>query len=136
MGYITKQKQTVYLFLEANKERHLTADEVIFGLVKEGNAVSKSTVYRYLDALEKEGKIIRYNIDSKSGACYQLSESCCEKEHFHLKCFSCGSLFHVECHKLSDIENHILNDHSFEIDYSKTVLYGKCKDCLKKEAKK
>ena len=130
MGYLTRQKLAVTQFFEQNRDKHLTADEVIIGLSKTA-AISKSTVYRAIDTLEKEGRLRKFNIDSKSGSCYQLSESCSQNTHFHLKCGVCGVLYHVECKRLTELEEHMAVNHSFEIDYSKTVFYGTCGNCAK-----
>jgi Fur family ferric uptake transcriptional regulator len=47
-----------------------------------------------------------------------------------LKCETCGSLIHVDCDFLNEIEKHLFKTHNFRINTLKTVFYGICKKCL------
>ena len=99
-------------------------------LKSQGNGVGKSTVYRYLEKLVEEGKVRKYFLEEGAGACFQLAggdENCCK--HYHLKCVRCGALLHVECSFLDQVHAHILQQHQFQIDSRKTVLYGLCEQC-------
>ena len=79
----------------------------------------------------------KYTIDTRSCACYEyLRQDGGCKRHFHLKCTKCEKLFHVTCEHLDGIEEHILEHHGFQIDQSKTVLYGLCEDCRKEDDNK
>ena len=115
-------------------DRHVTAGEISLYLQEQGTPVGMATIYRYLDQLVSEGIIRRYVLDGKSGACYQYvgdhPDAC--REHFHLKCLACGKLFHVSCSYLNELNQHILEHHDFEVDHTKTVLYGYCSACRKK----
>ena len=135
--YNTRQRQCILHCLIENKDRHFTVDELIGFLADDGEKIGKATVYRYMDKLVSDGYVRKFSPDGRDSACYQYIESptCC-KSHFHLKCDSCGQLFHLECEYLTDMETHIRADHAFEIDNSRTVLYGKCADCSKKENSK
>ena len=110
----------VFDILLENKERHLTADEIFEKLRKSGESVGKTTIYRHLEKL--------------CASCYQYAGKNAEcREHYHLKCTECGKLIHAECKFLSELSAHIYNEHGFKVDGSRTVLYGVCGDCLKKE---
>ena len=126
--YNTRQRDLILEFLQTNKSRHLTAEEIAEGL--RGQRVGKSTVYRTLDLLIREGSVRRFFIEDGASACFQYAppDGAC-KMHYHLKCYNCGALFHVECEFLDQVEAHIFERHGFQIDNSKTVLYGVCQDC-------
>lgn len=129
-GYKTRQRDLIFEFFVANKEKHVTADEVLEHLKGQGNSVGKSTVYRYLDRLVNEGKVRKYYIEEGMGACYQYvgdKEEC--NNHFHLKCIRCGRLIHIKCDYLSEVDEHISKHHDFKVDNTKTVLYGICNRC-------
>lgn len=130
--YKTRQKECILAFLEQNREKHLTVDDMISYLKINETPVGKSTVYRYLDVLVGRGVVRKYMIEEGKGACYQFIEDkiACS-EHFHLKCSECGQLFHVECERLEGINEHVLEHHKFVIDNSKTVYYGMCNKCNK-----
>ena len=67
-------------------------------------------------------------------ACYQYFDGTgdCHR-HYHLKCLKCGKLLHAECEFLNDLSEHIEKEHDFVIDGEKTVLYGICGECRRKD---
>lgn len=130
--YQTRQRTLIWEYLCAHPGEHIAAETIAEALRADG--VGKSTIYRYLDRLSAEGRIRRFFIEEGAGACYQLVEEAGEcREHFHLKCLRCGKLLHLECDILKDAEHHILRRHQFEVDNTKTVLYGICGTCADSE---
>ena len=92
--------------------------------------VNITTIYRYLDRLEKDGTVIRYVSGQGSQAAYQYVEQgkgCCD--HLHLQCVKCGRIYHLDCAFMKEISEHIEKDHGFELQCRNSVLYGICKDC-------
>lgn len=128
--YNTKQKQIIYDFLLKNKERLLTCEEIADCLKASGTPVGKATLYRYLDSLVSSGDARKLTAEDKKSAAYQLldKEMNCSS-HLHMKCNCCGELYHLGCEFMHSVGEHILNHHQFEIDNSKTVIYGICKNC-------
>ena len=108
-------------------------DQIALHFEKETAPIGKTTIYRYLDKLTDDGKLRKYLTDGVLGACYQFvgSENFIDA-HLHLKCDSCGELLHLECKALDELERHISVKHVFQVNTMKTVLYGKCEDCLQK----
>ncbi len=132
-GYNTKQKNIIMDMLKEHKNEHLTADDMLNLLNSKGSAVSKATLYRFLDVLVSTGNVRKFIIDEGERSCYQFideEEEC--KEHYHLKCIECGKLFHTECDYLDEIVEHVEKHHNFKVDTGKIVLYGICKDCQDK----
>ncbi|MBQ3970511.1 MAG: transcriptional repressor [Clostridia bacterium] len=128
--YKTKQKEILLQCLIENKSVHMTAADISRKLNEQGHSLGLSTVYRQLDKLVAVGLVKKYIIDESSSACYQyvdLSGNCCE--HFHLKCNACGRLFHTNCSFMKQIAEHMKESHGFEVDSSKTILYGICGEC-------
>lgn len=130
-AYRTKQRQRILDCLTANSHYHITAEDVEAYLRARGEAVGKTTIYRYLEKLVSEGRVRKFITDGES-ACFQyVSEGGCQ-EHFHLKCTGCGRLIHLECSYLSQVERHIFQEHHFTIHSGRTVFYGQCADCARK----
>lgn len=128
--YKTKQRSQVLNCLIENKSKHLTADEITDILKQQGTEVGKTTIYRSLEKLLKDGSVRKYICEEGKSACFQYvdeNENC--HRHFHLKCVKCGKLIHLECDYLSDLERHIFEHHKFTVDNTKTVLYGICEEC-------
>lgn len=130
--YKTKQKEIILNIFINNKNKHLTATDIIKYLNDNGNGIGSATVYRYLDKLVSKGIIRKYILDDKVGACYQYIENNNEcTEHFHLKCTECGALYHIDCSYMQSLNEHILTHHGFKVNNARTVLYGRCKNCEK-----
>ena len=130
-GYNTKQKNIIIEMLKQNKNRHLTADEMLKILEEMSSPVGKATLYRFLDVLVSTGDLRKYITVDGDKACYQYvddEEGC--HEHYHLKCIECGKLIHVDCSHLDEITNHIGEHHNFNVDKSRIVLYGTCNSCM------
>ncbi len=128
--YKTRQRGIIEKCMQDNKNRHLTAEDIIELLKAQNCVVGRTTVYRTLERLIKENKVRRYETGNGLSACFQYVEAdtfCCE--HFHLQCTSCGKLFHVECEHLSSIGAHIKSEHGFSVDKTRTVFYGLCDNC-------
>ncbi len=135
-GYRTRQKAEILDLIGQKGDVHFTAADIAEQLRRRGSGTGMSTVYRMLDKLTEEGTLRRYVIDGNSAACYQIAridpDAC--RHHFHLKCLSCGSLFHVDCELIDQLTAHIAEDHGFAVDHSKTVLYGLCASCAQKQS--
>lgn len=129
-GYRTKQKKQIHAYLLENRERHFTAQNISDYLSAEGSPVASATIYRYLEKLVERGEIRKYFLDEKSGACFQyVGEDGVCRSHFHLKCIRCNALIHTDCDYLQELDSHIFEHHGFQVDHSKTVLYGICQSC-------
>lgn len=130
--YQTKQKKIIHDFLEKNSNNCFTALDIIEYFKTVNEIIGQATIYRYLNELEIQNKIIRYNGEIGTSSSYQYVNDDCHI-HFHLKCIKCNKLIHLECDELNNIEKHIKNEHNFLINGSKTVLYGLCSKCRKEE---
>ena len=122
--YKTKQRELITELFSNNPDRQFSANDA--AVIMDGK-IGKSTVYREISRLCDEGFLRKYP-DSEGNVMYQLLGKDCH-EHFHLKCTECGKIVHLDCHMMNDICSHITFHHGFDIDISKTVLYGICKNC-------
>ena len=52
--YKTKQRVAILDFIESNKDREVTANDILVYLNKNDLKASQTTIYRYLDNLVKE----------------------------------------------------------------------------------
>lgn len=128
MAYNTKQRTLIYNFIKEQKHGHVTANDIIEAMSPHG--IGSATVYRYLEKLVKSGELRKFSGNENEGFCYQFAEdgkTC--SNHYHFLCEYCGKCFHVECGHLDDIDDHLLNDHNFEVDLAKTVFRGACREC-------
>ena len=126
--YKTKQRVAILDFIESNKDREVTANDILVYLNKNDLKASQTTIYRYLDNLVKEGIIKKNYSEEKSSSCYQYVGKRC-KEHYHLKCNNCGEIIHLDSEIFSSIEKKIIDRYGFKIDNLRAILYGTCNKC-------
>ena len=126
-SYNTTARKALIEFFKTNKDKQFTSREVSEHFVYSG-APGKSTVYRQLSDLCRDGVIKRYSANGGAPLYQYFSESGCA-DHFHMKCTGCGKLFHLECDEMAVLAEHISHTHSFSIDKRNTVLLGRCSKC-------
>ncbi len=128
MPYNTNHKKRILDYLIANKDRHFTIEEIIEALNDGDGAPGKSTVYRQISALMRDGIVRRFETPGADSFVYQYAVGVDCAHHFHLKCVRCGKLIHMECEQLNDVRDHILREHGFIIGGS-SIIYGICAVC-------
>lgn len=133
--YLTKQNEALLAYLKKRHGKHVTVKEICDDFHVQGIDVSQATVYRRLERLVEEGSAAKYIVDGSTSACFAYigEEKIEEINTFHCKCVKCGKLYHIHCDEFTKIEKHLLNEHGFAIDPTRTVLYGVCKACAKKK---
>ncbi len=132
--YNTKQKQILIDYFKKNADKHYSIKEISDAISQKG--IGKSTVYRLIDKMTADGSIRRFRGNDGKSVLYQFIGEHHEcNSHFHLKCLECGLLVHLDCEYMSSLNKHINEHHSFDIDTSKTILYGMCSTCQKENVK-
>jgi Fur family ferric uptake transcriptional regulator len=128
--YSTQQGKLILDYLESVGDSHVTVCQILRHFENSGADIGQTTIYRHLEKLTDDGKVRKYVLPESKSACYQYvppQETC--REHFHLKCETCGRLIHLDCDFLNNIQRHVLDTHNFEINMLKTTFYGKCEEC-------
>lgn len=131
-SYKTKQQELILSYLTQNKGVHFTAEDLRIYFEHKNITLGIATIYRQLEKFVAEGMVQKYIIDEHSAACFEYTGEELKDEaekHFHLKCQKCGELFHVKCEELSEITEHLKNEHGFEVNPFRTVFYGICEGC-------
>ena len=123
--YKTAGRQRLLGFLEENPDRHFTAEEIADALTESG----KSSVYRQLSGLCRDGAVRKYRSDTQSAYVYQFVGFGDCQHHFHLKCVRCGKVIHLNCGLSDELIAHVGEEHGFGIDTGRSILYGYCADC-------
>ena len=131
--YNTKQRAELTAYLMSMSGEHVTVNDVCKHFEEKGRPIGVTTVYRQLDKMVAEGLVNKYNLDSKSSACYEYIDT----EHhmdgmvscYHCKCEKCGKLIHLHCEEIEDLIKHIEKEHEFVINPKSTVFYGVCNEC-------
>lgn len=130
-GYMTKGRMRILEFLEKNYNKSVTVSDILVYLEELGEKKNPSTVYRFLDELEKGGRVIKRRDSQEESAVYQLVVAQCHT-HLHMECNTCGKIIHLDCEFMKEMEQHFFNSHGFSLECSSSVLRGMCKGCKNK----
>ncbi len=128
LSYMTSQRKALYETLEQHRDEALTAEQIMSFI---GDGVSRSAVYRNLASLEKQGAIKRTAAPGSNTVMYRYTGSDTCRNHLHLECSECGNTYHLNVPATAALINDVMQDASFQVDSSSTVLYGICEKCRK-----
>ena len=117
---------------EVSEEEQLSLDriEAIVSRIEDLGR-DKLPVEEIQDLVE-QGLVAKYVVDGTSSACFEYlghDEHCHKHICFHCKCEKCGKVIHLECGEMTHLGEHMLEDHGFQWDFTRTVFYGICEEC-------
>ena len=127
--YNTRQKRELLGFLQERNLQHFSVDEVVFELRDRGEAIGRSTVYRYLELLAEQGKVRKYQGVQGITQYQHVEDATRCDDHFHMMCSRCGNLMHVDCALMRSMSEHLMQEHGFALDPRETILVGVCDNC-------
>ncbi len=122
--YNTKQKEMLMSFLYENSHMEFTSDEILESLP----SLSKSTFYRILQTLLRDGKLKCSVKDGRK--CYSAVSSSCHG-HLHLKCEKCNKYYHLSKEASDEIIRIIEDETGFSLEALNILATGLCKECVK-----
>lgn len=132
-GYHTRQREEILGYLRDHAGEHVTAEEITNALHEKGVQIGKTTVYRCLDKMQRDGQVVRYTAGQRQSACFvYLAGPPPASWRYHMKCVHCGRVYHLDCSLFSRLEEHVEKEHAFRLDHTQTVLYGECAACAEK----
>ncbi len=130
--YSTRQRAAVLAALKEHTGKYLSAQEVSDAVKSTGASVGRTTVYRTLETLTREGVVRRFVFDKRTPASYEyLSDS--DTVEYHVRCRCCQKLFHLHCSEIdrmtASLSTHLLQEHGVELDLQSSVIEGMCSAC-------
>jgi Fur family ferric uptake transcriptional regulator len=131
----TKQRNLLLECFNANKDRHLTVEE-LYDIAKSKDVnIGIATIYRNVKLLEEQGAIKKIELPDLLIA-YEMCAFPSEHSHHHLICRECGKIVDFEEDLLETIEKKIKDTKDFTITDHRVIFYGYCKSCADKMANK
>ena len=103
---------------------HPSIEEVYSEIQEEYPAISKTTVYRNLRQLAKNGIIHEVLLPDGLERYDAFTD-----QHYHFKCRNCGEIFDVDMDYLTEINRIVQKKHGFLIDEHELVFRGICVKC-------
>jgi Fe2+ or Zn2+ uptake regulation protein len=128
--YKTKVRALIVNYLKENRDRRFTAREIYDSIKDEAGSLNQTTIYRNMDRLCEEGKLVRYKEPNQNAWYYQFSEENrnCHR-HMHAQCSSCGRIFHLEKPFVDDFTERIRDLYGLDVSPSRTIIIGRCSAC-------
>lgn len=130
--YQTAGRRRLVSFLAEHPDRQFTVDELCMAINGSAEA-GKSSVYRQLSGLCAAETVRKFRNEARGCSVYQyVGGALACRDCFHAKCLRCGRLEHLDCGDSVVFARHLMAEHGFAIDCGRSVLYGYCRECLKK----
>ncbi|MDQ5840637.1 MAG: transcriptional repressor [Chloroflexota bacterium] len=105
---------------------HATPDGLAAAVGRDGGpALSLSTIYRNLEALEGVGVVSHTHLDHRSPT-YHLAD---HADHVHLVCLSCGAVIESTVAAADPFVGNLLTRHGFVADVRHMAIHGWCAAC-------
>lgn len=131
-SYNTKARKYILDFLEKNTDVTVSATDIYGYVTSKDESINRATVYRYLNKLEEEKRVIKFSEAPSKKAVYQIVKNHGCEGHLHIKCVKCGKLLHLDCGFMDELMEHLSQKHEFSLECSGSILYGICKECNQK----
>lgn len=118
----TVQKNMVYAALR-ELCNHPTA-EMVYDRVRENSpAVSRATVYRILNRLAEQGKILRLSAEGADHYDHRVDL------HHHVQCTVCGKVDDVVTRELGDVTALVTDSCGYRLMGGNLLFRGICREC-------
>ncbi|NLO88990.1 MAG: transcriptional repressor [Clostridia bacterium] len=126
---MTKQKRVILDVLRSTTS-HPTADWIYNEAKKILPNLSLGTVYRNLNNLKEEGKILELSY----GSTYSRFDGNPEN-HYHCVCVECGKVADLDMPVVEELDKKAQEAQGSSIFYHRLEFYGLCPHCEEKEMK-
>lgn len=131
-SYSTEKRAKILEYLKSHSDEDVCVKDIETHIrCCDGISVNVTTIYRYLDKLEKEGQVLKHSSEDGMKTTYQYAEyeqSC--QNHLHMKCSLCGRIQHMDCEFMDEFKKHMYEHHRFALECRTSMLYGICESCL------
>ena len=118
----TQPRLRILAFLEANKDQHLSAEDVYRALLDAGDEVGLATVYRVLTQFETAGLVIRHHFE-EGRAVFELDQG---EHHDHIVCKTCGQVEEFYDPDIERLQREVARRRGFVIRDHSLVIHGEC----------
>ena len=124
---LTQQRRAILSVIEtANK--HLNAAQILRKAQVIDSSVDRSTVYRTLKLLKRQGMIDELDLMHMEGE-QHFYERKMGKDHIHMACLRCGKIMEFESELFDSLKSQLQKDCRFQIVVSRFEVGGYCTNC-------
>ena len=127
LKYTSERKlilKAIFLFY-----KHFDVEELFEKMRKQGNHISRATIYRTIPLLLKSG-LITETLRCQDKISYENIFN--KKHHDHLLCVKCGKIIEFYNEKIEKLQEEVCRQHNFVPIEHRLGIKGYCEDCYKK----
>ena len=130
-AYQTQQRKLLHDFLKRHANQKFSVNALREALLREkpGACMDRSTVYRNVDRLMREGLLRKSFAAGSREALFQYIACGQHCNRVHLRCEKCGRIFHPENPAVTELISRGLRQESFRMNPQATIIVGLCRDC-------
>ena len=105
-------------------KNHPTIEELYAEIQRDYPAISKTTIYRNLRVLAKNGQVRQVSLpDGLERYEGQLNP------HYHFQCTVCSGIYDVNMPIITDIDTYVSRKYGFDVGGHDVVFHGICNKC-------
>ena len=119
----TLQRQIILKTVKKFKN-HPAIEEIYAEIQKEYPAISKTTVYRNLRQLAKNGIIREVSLPDGLERYDARGD-----QHYHFKCKNCGIIIDIDIEYLTGADRDVHKKYGLHVDRHEIVFTGDCPEC-------
>ena len=124
---MTAQRRAILRVIET-ASKHLDASQILRKARALDDSVDRSTVYRTLDLLKRQGLIDELDLMHLNGEGHYYERKL-ERDHIHMACLRCGKITEFVSETFESLKNQLERDCRFHIVVSRLEVGGYCAGC-------
>lgn len=122
---VTEERLRLFREIYAQHD-HIDADRLLKAMQSRGQKISRATLYRNLDLLERYGFVKKQRLASDR---YLYEHVHAGMRHDHLCCAGCGKVVEFVSPGIEAMQREICRSHGFDPDQHTLQIQGLCLDC-------
>ncbi len=126
---MTQQRRAILRVMET-ASKHLDAAQVLRKAQKLDASLDRSTVYRTLRLLKRQGLIDELDLMHIHGEGHYYERKL-NRDHIHMACLRCGKIMEFVSDIFEKLKSQVEKDCRFRIVVSRLEIGGYCSDCSK-----
>jgi Fur family ferric uptake transcriptional regulator len=129
---MTSQRRAILKVMET-ASKHLDASQILRKARKLDPSVDRSTVYRTLRLLKRQGMIDELDLMHIHGEGHYYERKV-NRDHIHMACLRCGKISEFVSDVFDKLKNQVERDCGYHIVVSRLEIGGYCPSCRRAEA--
>ena len=126
---MTSQRRAILSVIET-ASKHLDASQILRKAQILDASVDRSTVYRTLDLLKRQGMIDELDLLHLNGDGHYYERKL-DRDHIHMACLRCGKIMEFVSDIFETLKGQVEKDCRFRIVVSRLEIGGYCAACSK-----